>query len=150
MGQDNANANGGNAMYTNILVPIDLSHEEVGDRILAIAAKIRGAGGKITALHVSPDIPSYVETYVPAEIRETRISDQRKALETMAQNSGVADLTIRVAQGTPHVRILDAIDELEPDLIIIGSHKPGLSDYFLGSTAARVVRHANCSVLVDR
>jgi len=36
------------------------------------------------------------------------------------------------------------------DLIIVGSHKPGLQDYLLGSTAARVVRHAMCSVLVGR
>jgi len=36
------------------------------------------------------------------------------------------------------------------DLIIIASHRPGLQDYFLGSTAAKVVRHAKCSVLVIR
>ncbi len=36
------------------------------------------------------------------------------------------------------------------DCIVIGSHKPGLSDYLLGSTAARVVRHAPCAVHVYR
>ena len=36
------------------------------------------------------------------------------------------------------------------DLIIVASHRPGLQDYFLGSTAAKVVRHAKCSVLVIR
>ena len=38
----------------------------------------------------------------------------------------------------------------QADLIIIASHKPGFQDYFLGSTAAKVVRHAPCSVLVVR
>ena len=33
---------------------------------------------------------------------------------------------------------------------MIASHKPGFSDYFIGSTAARIVRHAQCSVLVTR
>jgi len=33
---------------------------------------------------------------------------------------------------------------------MIASHKPGMSDYFIGSTAARVVRHAQVSVLIDR
>ncbi|MBT8411941.1 MAG: universal stress protein, partial [Octadecabacter sp.] len=36
------------------------------------------------------------------------------------------------------------------DCIIMASHQPGLEDYFLGSTAARVVRHAKCSVHVIR
>jgi len=40
--------------------------------------------------------------------------------------------------------------EKDVDLIIIASHRPGLQDYFLGSTAAKVVRHATCSVLVVR
>jgi len=34
--------------------------------------------------------------------------------------------------------------------IVIGSHKPGLRDYLLGSTAAKVVRHAACAVHVKR
>ena len=40
--------------------------------------------------------------------------------------------------------------EKNADMIIIASHRPGLQDYFLGSTAAKVVRHATCSVLVVR
>ena len=36
------------------------------------------------------------------------------------------------------------------DLIIIGSHRPAMSTYLLGSNATTVVRHAGCSVLVVR
>ncbi|MDH3475684.1 MAG: universal stress protein [Rhodospirillales bacterium] len=39
---------------------------------------------------------------------------------------------------------------MKADLIITGSHKPNVSDYLLGSNAARVVRHASCSVFVVR
>ena len=53
-----------------------------------------------------------------------------------------------------YIRVVDqghvAAEDDKVDLIIIASHKPGLQDYFLGSTAARVVRHASCSVLVVR
>ena len=35
-------------------------------------------------------------------------------------------------------------------MIVMASHDPVLSDYLLGSVAARVVRHAHCSVLVAR
>ena len=47
-------------------------------------------------------------------------------------------------------QILEWAESNKVDCIIINSHKPGLQDYFLGSTAARVVRHAQCSVHVIR
>jgi nucleotide-binding universal stress UspA family protein len=36
------------------------------------------------------------------------------------------------------------------DIIVVGSHRPVVSDYLLGSNAKTNVRHANCSVLVVR
>ena len=136
-------------MYKNILVPVDLTHEEVSSRILALAKHLVSDGGKVTALHVLPEIPSYVDTYVPHEVREARASEQHDLLERMVADAGL-DAEVHVAYGAPHNRILDVLDDVKPDVVIIGSHRPGLSDYFLGSTAARVVRHAQCSVLVDR
>ena len=46
--------------------------------------------------------------------------------------------------------ILDYAEQMKADCIVIASHDPGIQDYFLGSTAARVVRHAHCSVHVVR
>ncbi|NNU80574.1 universal stress protein [Halovulum dunhuangense] len=136
-------------MYRNILVPVDLTHEEVANRILTLAKRLSASGARVTVIHVLPDIPSYVDTYVPHDVREARAKEQREILERMVAAAGLkAD--VRIAYGPPHNRILDVLDEVAPDLVIIGSHRPGLSDYFLGSTAARVVRHAQCSVLVDR
>ena len=36
------------------------------------------------------------------------------------------------------------------DLIVVGSHRPAMKDYLLGTNAAPVVRHATCSMLVAR
>jgi nucleotide-binding universal stress UspA family protein len=58
------------------------------------------------------------------------------------------DVDVRV--GHSYDTILKVAKERNVDLIIIASHRPGFQDYFLGSTAAKVVRHANCSVLVVR
>ena len=44
----------------------------------------------------------------------------------------------------------NALNENKADLIIVASHTPDISNYFIGATADRVVRHAKCSVLVDR
>ncbi|MEM9231388.1 MAG: universal stress protein [Pseudomonadota bacterium] len=137
-------------MFKHILVPVDLSHEDIGQQILSKAGRLLSESGTITALHVTPDIPAYAEAYVPPAIRDARVGDQHAALTALADAAGIKTVTVRIAHGPAHVRILDTIEEIAPDLVIVGSHKPGLSDYFLGSTAARVVRHAACSVLVDR
>jgi len=55
-----------------------------------------------------------------------------------------------VRQGNAAATILDAALAMQADAIVLGSHRPGYRDVLLGSTAARVVRHAKCSVVVDR
>jgi nucleotide-binding universal stress UspA family protein len=55
-----------------------------------------------------------------------------------------------VAEGTIYREILKAADAIKADLIVMGSHRPELKDYLLGPNAARVVRHAPCSVMVVR
>ena len=54
------------------------------------------------------------------------------------------------AKTNPQVEKGKPLAETNADLIVINSHKPGVEDYFLGSTASRVVRRAPCSVLVLR
>ena len=48
-----------------------------------------------------------------------------------------------------YAEILGFVEEAEADLVV-GSHRPMIKDYQLGTNAARVVRHACCSVLVAR
>jgi nucleotide-binding universal stress UspA family protein len=55
-----------------------------------------------------------------------------------------------VIKGHSGRSIIDVAVQKNADCIVIGSHKPGLIDYLLGSTAARVVRHAPCNVHVLR
>jgi nucleotide-binding universal stress UspA family protein len=55
-----------------------------------------------------------------------------------------------VAQGSIYDEVLRAARELGCDCIVMGSHRPELKDYLLGPNAARVVRHAPCSVMVVR
>ncbi|ENT3205198.1 universal stress protein, partial [Salmonella enterica] len=46
--------------------------------------------------------------------------------------------------------ILEMAKKLPADMVIIASHRPDITTYLLGSNAAAVVRHAECSVLVVR
>jgi universal stress protein F len=49
-----------------------------------------------------------------------------------------------------YAEILGVAEEAEADLVVVGSHRPAMKDYLLGTNAARVVRRARCSVLVAR
>jgi len=51
---------------------------------------------------------------------------------------------------SPSSEILRVAEEAGADLIVVGSHRPAMKDYLLGTNASRVVRHARCSVLVAR
>jgi nucleotide-binding universal stress UspA family protein len=55
-----------------------------------------------------------------------------------------------VACGTIYEEILTFAGKHGIDMIVMASHRPELKDYLLGPNAARVVRHAECSVLVVR
>ena len=63
---------------------------------------------------------------------------------------GAADVECKVTTGKPGVQITEVAREIGADLIIVGAHHPSAMDYFLGSTAARVARRADCSVLILR
>ena len=49
-----------------------------------------------------------------------------------------------------NLELLREATEWRADLIVVGSHRPVMSDYLLGSNAKTIVRHAQCSVLVVR
>ena len=63
-----------------------------------------------------------------------------------------ADSDVRhiVATGNVYEEVLRVAETDSAYLIVIGSHRPALRDYLLGPNAARVVRHASCSVYVVR
>ena len=136
-------------MYKSILLPIDLSEMQRGKMMIDVAQKLATKDTKIRLLNVVVDIPAFVAAEVPNDVIKTAMKTAKESLEALVRAAGLkADSEVR--SGTPGPTILASADECGADLIIVGSHKPGLQDYFLGSTAARVVRHAQCSVLVMR
>ena len=137
-------------MYNTILIPIDMAHEEKAKAMIDAAKTQANEGARFILLNVIDAVPSWATTYMPdndilADHRKTA-HDELAAIAS--ENSIEAEIKIRI--GHSYNTILETADEENAELIIIGSHHPGISDYFLGSTAARVVRHAKCSVYVIR
>lgn len=135
-------------MYSNILVPISFEKDRDAAGALEIAKAILADGGQITLIHVMEQVPSYAVTYLPREY----ISESRHAIKSeLAEMAGaLTNAKSVVIEGHSGRSILDYADTNGTDCIIIASHRPGMQDLFLGSTATQVVRHAKCAVHVIR
>ncbi|MCB1492055.1 MAG: universal stress protein [Rhodobiaceae bacterium] len=136
-------------MYKTILVPVALDHTGRSEVAVDIARTMLDEGGQITLLHVIEPLPGFADQYLPADAVDKRIDEAKTDLKTMAKTVGGSTRAV-VTRGQPGTMILEQADTDNSDCIVIASHRPGLQDYFLGSTAARVVRHAPCSVHVIR
>lgn len=141
-------------MFKSILVAFDLNDESSPHLALKSALEIARVGkSRIHLISVVPGFGnSVVGQYFPADAEKKAIEETHRALHAFAEEHVDADLrdTCVVGNGSIYQEILDASDRLEVDLIVIGSHRPTMKDYLIGPNAARVVRHANMSVLVVR
>jgi nucleotide-binding universal stress UspA family protein len=141
-------------MYNTILLPLALDQGH-GHRAMKIARKLKAKGGKIVAVHVLDQIPGFASYYMspdnekmPANIEKEIHESAKKAI---AERIGAEkDAEIVLLTGHPGRTITDYAEKIGADCIIVGSHKPEMKDFFLGSTAARVMRYAPCSVHVLR
>ena len=139
-------------MIRKILVPIDVSADDPGKEAIALAKELAaGHYAKIALLTVRETVPGYVMSELPSGFEEKIMADIAAKLKEIAAKNEIPDSAERlIRHGHPAQQILDTAKEIDADMIVIASHDPGVADYFIGSVAARVVRHAHCSVLVVR
>lgn len=135
-------------MYNNILVPVSFEADRNAQGAMEIAKALRAEGGSITCLHVLEQLPKYATEYLPEGHLEAAKADVVEGLKSLVE--GVDNATTVVVDGHSSRTILAHADNNDVDLIIVASHQPGMQDYLLGSTAAKVVRHAKCAVHVLR
>ena len=134
-------------MYTHILIPIAPGHTSDDTPAVAIARKLLGEGGKMSFLTVLEEPPGYIGTYLPPDLMQTNLTEVEDELREAFPES---DMEPHAVTGHSANSILDWAESHDVDCIVVSSHRPGLSDYFIGSTAARIVRHAQCPVVVLR
>lgn len=135
-------------MYKHLLVPISFDEDRDAAGAVEAARLLSAEGGRITLLHVMEQIPSYAISYMPQEYLQESRSAIEAELARMA--AGLPDASGLVVDGHSGRTILDWAGENDVDCIVIASHRPGMQDLLLGSTASQVVRHAACSVHVLR
>ena len=137
-------------MNRTILVPIDISDSELTQRVIShVEAEAKIDDAEVHFLTVIPSLPYYASLGL-AYSAELPAMDDLKA-EAKSQLEEPTDrVHVHVEEGSPKDRILELAKKIPAHMIIIASHRPDITTYLLGSNAAAVVRHAECSVLVVR
>jgi len=142
-------------MYKSILVAIDLDDPSDLDVTLKRAVEI-AAVSTDAALHVMTVLPSFgmsiVGQYFPKNFEKKAAEDLMTRLKETVDPRLPQGMRVQhiVGEGNVYETVLRMARRTKADLIVIGAHRPELKDYLLGPNAARVVRHADISVLVVR
>lgn len=135
-------------MYKHILVPVAFGDEHDNQSAFNVARRMASEGAKFTVMHVVEPIPSFAIAQIPESVFENSRNEMKKSLEKSAAE--LPGATPHLVVGHPGREIVEFASKNGVDCIVLASHRPNLSNYFLGSTADRVVRHAECSVHVVR
>lgn len=141
-------------MYTDILVTVDLDHESSWKKAVPVAIKqAQSFGARLHVLTVVPTVGmSMVGQFFPKGYESKVLDAYNERLHAFVTEHIPSDIKVQhiIGQGTVYEVILKMATKTKCDLIVIGAHRPELKDYLLGPNAARVVRHADCSVMVVR
>lgn len=140
-------------MIKKILVAVDLEDLTLTDKMLQMAGDLaRLNHSRVTLLHVSSELPADVIAHLPADYTHETSSRLVDQLEALIEHLKLPDDATHVAvrHGSVYRKILQQAEADQSDLIVVGCHRPDAVDVLLGSNAARVSRHASCSVFVVR
>jgi nucleotide-binding universal stress UspA family protein len=137
-------------MYERILAPVDLAHPDRIEKALKSAADLASHyGADLVLVGVTGIEPSTV-AHTPEEYatKLAAFADEAGARLGHAMRSEtvrVHDLTIDLDKTIARKAV-----EIGADLIVMASHRPGVSEYIFGSNAGHVAQHAPVSVFVVR
>lgn len=140
-------------MAKHILLPVDLSHMESAETAATVAAEFADSmGAKIHVMTIIPKTNPVVMAYISEDLQaKTKASIKEKMADFVERMlPGKADSTVHVGVDSIYRTILEDAKSMKVDLIVMASHRPDFGDYLLGSNAAKVVRHAQCSVYIVR
>lgn len=134
-----------------ILVALDHSPRTrlVFDAAVEIAARFSATMWPLSVVWVPPEFPAAAAGSQADPLPARLEANARAELAALQPNAPGLDLRAPVVRfGVPWRKILEASDELDVDLIVMGSHGYGGFDRLVGTTAARVVNRSRRSVLV--
>jgi len=140
-------------MYRRIVLAVDLADTSSRPKGLSQALELaRASQGELRLVNVQPLLPATFMEFVPADFDVEQEARAKAALELIVARIDAPNVQIScaVASGGVYHELLAEAAQWGADLIVVGSHRPVMADYLIGSNAKTIVRHAQCSVLVVR
>ncbi len=137
-------------MFNHIMVPVNLAEKENLDRAITVACDLglRHAA-QVTLVSVSGGLSAPVSHSTKEYGRKLD-----KFADEVSQKHGVKIATLNIPSPDPSVEVdthlRHAIDTLGADLVVIASHMPGWTEYFVSSHGGKLASHAPVSVMVVR
>ncbi|NIX76522.1 universal stress protein [Microvirga terricola] len=140
-------------MFKTILVPVDLGEIEASKPAIAKAVELaQSTEGTLRLIYVRSIVPVTYMEFMPPTFDEEQQGESEKKLADLAAGVDLPSERVSavVRLGSIYNEVLDEAEKTGSDLIVIGSHRPTMATFLLGSNASTIVRHAKCSVLVVR
>ena len=138
------------APKNKIVVPVDFSGES--ESAIRTALEMVEDPANVQLIHVLFPLdvisPGVVWGEVSEESREEAV---KESFGKFLSEWNISGVSVNICFGDPGLEIAEFAEKINADLIVIPSHGyHGMKRFTLGSVAERVIRHANCSVLVLR
>lgn len=140
-------------MYRRILLPVDLTEPALSERAIVVAqALAKSFVSEMRLVNVQSLLPISFLDYVPANFDAQLRHGLEQEMATTAAKIDCAPerVSTTVLFGPVYQQILAEAEKWGADLIVLCSHRPGMDRFLIGSNAAAIVNHAQCSVLVVR
>jgi nucleotide-binding universal stress UspA family protein len=140
-------------MFKTILVPVDLAEVEAAKPAIDKAVELaQDSEGSLRLVYVRPVVPVTYMEFMPPAFEEEQQAEAEKTLAELASTVTLpAERVSAVVRfGSIYNEVLDEAEKTGADLVVVGSHRPTMATFLLGSNASTIVRHARCSVLVIR
>ena len=130
------------------LFPTDFS--ENADHAFAYLEELASNGLKrVTLLHVQDNVR--IDPHLRDRLDEFNALDRERLnnLETRLRKKGATTVETRLSYGNPSVEILNAVRDMNPSLVVMGSQGRGfVSALFLGSVSHNMVRLTHAPLLL--
>lgn len=137
-------------MFKRIVVPVDLRHLEQMERALEVAADAaRHYGAKVTYISATPSAPSTIAR-TPEAFAEKLEAFAAARSKIDGSQADTHMFVVNDLSGDLDHYLSEEIDKLDPDLVIMASHRPGAGDYFWPSHGGRVATHVSATVMLVR
>lgn len=137
-------------MYSHIVVPVDLAHEDKLGRTLQCAADLAGHwNARVTYVGVTSPLPSKLghnpDEYAERLARFAAAQTELHGIDASSHAAVSHDPSIDLDK-----TLLSVIKETGADLVIMESHIPNITDYVWASHGDTIASHAGVSVMLVR